>query len=273
MVEFNWPQCLKSFGRRIKHPEPGPAEQSAAGDSPSLPRIGGMATMPSRWKSFRIALPHILNQVDRLYLYLDKYTHIPAEIIAEKKIIPVLPETAEKSLTTSGKFACFKTITEPFLFFGFDDDIIYPQGYVNHMAAALYRHNYRALVGIHANVYPIPCPSYVRKRKVLHFKESLPMDCVVDELGTGTVAFHSRCISINPDAWVLNRHADLMLMIEGLRQEVPRIAVRRPWRFLRPIKECQKDSVYVDVRSNDRVETKILQKAMEEYPGRWCMSD
>jgi hypothetical protein len=273
MVEFNWPQWMKSFGRKEKCRGPDPAEQSAAGDSPSLPRIGGMATMPSRWKSLRIALPHILNQVDRLYLYLDKYSAIPDEITAEKKIIPLLPGADEKSLTTSGKFACLKIIPEPFLFFGFDDDIIYPPGYVNHMASALFRHNYRTLVGIHANIYPIPCSSYVRKRKVLHFKESLRMDCVVDELGTGTVAFHSRCISMDPDTWVLNRHADLMLMIEALRQQVPRIAVRRPWRFLRPIKECQRDSVYVAVRSNDSVETRLLQKAMADYPGRWCMSD
>jgi len=270
MVEFNWPHWLS---RKGKYQKPAPAEQSAAGDSPSLPRIGGMATMPSRWKSFKIALPHILTQVDHLYLYLDKYTHIPAEITTEKKIISLLPEADEKSLTASGKFACFNIITEPFLFFGFDDDIIYPPGYVNHMAAALFRHNYRALVGIHANIYKIPCTSYVRKRKVLHFKESLRMDCVVDELGTGTVAFHSQCISIDPNAWVLNRHADLMLMITCLSQQIPRIAVRRPWRFLRPIKECQKDSVYVEVRSNDSVETGLLQKAMADYPGRWCRSD
>ncbi len=273
MIEFNWLHRLRLLGRTGKYLKPAPAQQSVAGDSISLPRIGGMATMPSRWKSFKKALPHILNQIDRLYLYLDKYSRVPAEITAEKKIIPLLPDMNETSLTTSGKFACFKIITEPYLFFGFDDDIIYPQGYVNHMAAALFRHNCRALVGIHANIYPIPCSSYVRKRKVLHFKESLRMDCVVDELGTGTVAFHSQCISIHPDAWTLNKQADLMLMIECLRQEVPRIAVRRPWRFLRPIKECQKDSVYVEVRSNDSVETKLLQEAMKEYPGRWCLSD
>lgn len=270
MIECNWPHWLS---RKGKYQKSAPAKQSAAGDSPSLPRIGGMATMPSRWKSFKIALPHILNQVDRIYLYLDKYTHIPAEITAEKKIIPLLPGTDEKSLTTSGKFACVKIMTEPFLFFGFDDDIIYPPGYVDHMAAALFRHNYRALVGIHANIYPIPCTSYVRKRKVLHFKESLRMDCVVDELGTGTLAFHSQCISIDPDTWTLNKQADLMLMIECLRQQIPRIAVRRPWRFLRPIKECQSDSIYMEVRASDSVETRVLQQAMADYPGRWCRSD
>ncbi len=249
-------------------------EKSASGETKgTLLRIGGMATMPSRWKSFKIALTPILKQVDQLYLYLDKYTHIPAEISAERKIIPLLPQEGEKHLCAAGKFACLNIVSKPFLYFGFDDDIIYPATYVDHLAAALHRLHYRALVGIHGSIYAMPCTSYVRKRRVLHFKKALSLDCVVDELGSGTLAFHSNCINIDPGEWICRTNVDLMVMLDAIRQEVPRIAVRRPWRFLKPIKQCQKDSIYRALRTDDRFPTRILQAAMADYPGRWCLSD
>ena len=43
----------------------------------NLPIIGGMATMPSREENLKEVLPEILNQVDFLYIYLDKYEYIP----------------------------------------------------------------------------------------------------------------------------------------------------------------------------------------------------
>jgi hypothetical protein len=163
-------------------------------------------------------------------------------------------------------------IGEPCLFFGFDDDIFYSSNYVSHLDAALRRYRYRAIVGIHACIYSIPLRSYVRDRIVNHFTRESPVDCLVDEIGTGTIAFHSGCIKIEPHRWEHHNMDDLTVMIDAVRQGVLRIAVRRPANFLQPIFENQDDSIYTRSLADNSVETRLLQEAMTEYPDFWCMS-
>jgi hypothetical protein len=249
-------------------------ESTAFGTLPSaLKRIGGMATMPTRLESCRIAMPSILAQVDRLYLYLDGYPSVPDEFAREPKIVPLLPGDGETSLRGAGKLVGLRAFGEPCLYFCFDDDIVYPPNYVEHMAAALRRHHYRAIVGLHASVYKVPVRSYVRDRQVLHFSAASHFDYVVDELGTGTAALHSSCIRIAPRRWGHHNMCDLMLMIESIRQGVPRISIRRPDRFLLPIEQSQDDSLYRRTLVDDSIQSRLLRATFERYPDRWCMSD
>lgn len=74
--------------------------------------------MPSRTDSFRVALPHILPQVDRLFLYLDKYEDIPEEIASNPKIVSVLGGVDGKSLGSCGKLSALTLHPEPCLFLG-----------------------------------------------------------------------------------------------------------------------------------------------------------
>lgn len=236
-----------------------------------LPRIGGMATMPSRINSLRVALPQILSQIDVLHLYFDKYNEVPPEFASNPKIISLLPEE-DQNLGCAGKFQGLKIYSEPCLYFCFDDDIIYPIGYVKHLEIALRRHHYRALVGVHGCVYKFPITSYVRDRSILHFRAGLNFEVLVDELGTGTLAFHSRCIQINHDRWLYPNKSDLNIMLEAVRQKVPRICVRRGPNYLQPIAEGQPDSLFRQSLNNDSTETAMLQAAMIDYPDSWSLS-
>jgi len=238
-----------------------------------MPRIGGMATMPTRLASCRQALPSILAQIDRLYLHLDKYEEVPPEFAAEPKIVPLLPQKGERSLGDSGKLLGLKAFPEPCLYFCFDDDLFYPEHYVDHMVAALRRHRFEVVVGLHAAVYHATIESYVRSRQDHHYAHDLLHDIVVDELGTGTVAFHSRCLDLDPRQWAYANMTDLVMAIEAVRQGVARIAVRRPPHFLRPIERRQADSIYLQTLADDSVQTQLLKAAMAHYPGRWCLSD
>ncbi len=238
-----------------------------------LPRIGGLATMPSRIESCRQALPHILSQVDRLYVYLDQYDCVPDLFASDSRMVAILPASPAESLRGAGKFCGLSREAGDCLYFCFDDDIVYGAGYVEHMAAALRRHHYRAIVGIHGCVYRVPVASYTRDRQVLHFGKGLALDCHVDELGSGTMAMHSGLLRLDPWRWPHRNKIDLTLMIEGVARGIPRIAVRRSAGLLRPIAQNQADSLYRQSLADDSVETALLQQAMRSYPGRWCLSD
>jgi hypothetical protein len=63
---------------------------------------------------------------------------------------------------------------------------------------------------------------------------------------------------------------DLMVALDAVRQEVPRVVLRRPLHYLRPIAENQDDSIYRRLLRDDTVETALLRDAVACYPGRWC---
>ncbi len=263
------PQDMAPLGMAPQGMEP-----LAFGTLPSrLPRIGGMATMPSRHQSLLLALPHILPQLDRLYLYLDQHSEVPAALAGHPKLVPLLPSAEERPLRGSGKFLGLLHHPAPCLYFGFDDDIIYGDGYVSTLVAALRRHQYRSLVGLHAAALRVPCASYIRGKAVTNFADAVPCDSYMDELGTGTMGFHSRCIRLNPRHWAHNHMDDLMVMLAALHQGVPRVMVRREAGLARPIEENQADSIFTRTMQDDSEQTRLVQAAMAHYPGAWCLGD
>ena len=234
-------------------------------------RIGGMATMPSRAHTARAAVEAVLPQLDRLYLYLDRHAAVPEWLPQSPKVVPLLP-ARHGSVAGDGKFLGLELHAEPCLFFCFDDDILYPPDYVEWMAAALRRHAFRAVVGVHGQVFRAPHLSYLRDHFVMHFGAACPLDSHVDELGTGTIAFYSEGVRLHPRRWLHHDMADLMVAIEAVRQEVPRIAVRRPKDFLRPLEENQADSIYRKLQGDDRRQTAIMRAALAAFPLAWQQS-
>jgi hypothetical protein len=235
-----------------------------------LPRVGGLATMPSRHESLMQALPYILPQIDRLYLYLDQHTEVPKDLLDQPKIVPILPEG--KNLGSDGKFMGLKRETQPCLYFCFDDDIIYPPDYATRLMALLRRMNFAVVVGVHGNVFPSRIQSYTKSRSMVHFAGGLQLDALVDELGSGTLAFYSECIQIDPEIWAQPNLTDLMFMLEAIRQHVPRLCMRREPGYLRPIAEQQADSLHVKTLQDDTVQTQLLLAAIKAYPQSWCHS-
>lgn len=233
-----------------------------------LLRIGGMATMPTRAHTLLKAMETILPQVDRLYLFLDKYEDVPATLPADPKLVPLLPARFGP-LAAEGKFLGLELLTEPGLYFCFDDDIYYPPIYVKSMTLALRRHHFRALVGVHGTVFRPPHQSYLRDRRTLHFHAGRSLDCHVDELGTGTLAFHTGCVQLKPRTWLHHGMADLMVAIEAVQQRIPRIAVRRPASFLRAIEQNQSDSLWRGLQKDDHRQTAIMRAALAAFPLDW----
>jgi hypothetical protein len=240
----------------------------------TLPRIGGMASIPSRADDLERVLARIVPQVERLYLFLHGHDAIPAAA-RHSRIVPVLAP-ADTPFRASGKFYGLLQQKGPCLYFCFDDDILYPRDYVGRMTAAICRYGGRALVGVHGSDYPGAGTSYARDRKTRPFAKRLLIDRAVDELGCGTVAFPSELLSIDPRRWPHGDMDDLMLAIEAERNGINRIAIRRHRRWLVPIRQGQPDSLWLRTLADDSrqseelVELKVLMGRIDrrEVPAR-----
>jgi hypothetical protein len=218
--------------------------------------VAGMATMPSRSATFPMAFSSIVGQVDRLYLYLDGHSEVPAVARNDPRVIPIFSRD-EPGLAGNGKFLGLIREQQPCFYIGVDDDIIYPRNYVARLAAALAAHGSRAVVGVHGATLNRPLCSYLRDRKVLHFSNELESAQAVDVLGTGTIMFDTAILKFDARRWSQLGMADLRMAIEAWKIGLPMICVARPKGFLLPLEEGQSDSIFAASKRNDSGKTSL----------------
>lgn len=221
------------------------------------PRIGSLATMPTRAESFARALPAIAPQVDRLFVYLDGFAEVPDILRAYGNVIPLLAHE-HGSLHQSGRFLPLTMLREPCVFVVFDDDIQYPANYVSEIAGGLAACGGRAVVGYHANVFVPPYRSYVKDRRCHHFASGVALRQRAHTVGCGTSAFDSAQLRFDPRTWPRSSPNDLMLAIEAERRGLPRIVLPRAAGWLEPIAELQPDSVFAGALRDERAQSRLL---------------
>jgi hypothetical protein len=127
----------------------------------------------------------------------------------------------------------------------------------------------KAVVGFQASLFSTPHLSYARDRSILHFGRMNYVDHSVDELGTGTIGFCTEYLKFHPRDWPYHDMADLMVAIEAVKQQVPKIVIRRPDSFLKPLEENQADSIQSRLVKDDTRQTAIMRNALERYPMAW----
>lgn len=191
----------------------------------SLPRIGGIASIPSRVDTLPRVLASIVPQVERLHLFLHGYDAIP-EAARHARVVAVLAPR-DTPWRASGRLHGLAAESRPCLYFTFDDDIVYPDDYVERLARALVRHEGNAVVGFHAHNYRPPYESYIRDRQRFPFVKRKLFEAQVDELGAGTLAFVSSRLPMDPRRWKYGDLDDIMIAQEAERAGLRRIALAR----------------------------------------------
>jgi len=229
--------------------------------------IAGMATMPSRGQTMATVLRSIVPQVDRLYLYLDGHSEVPAAAQGEPRIVSVLSRD-RPGLHGNGKFLPLSLESASFDFVGVDDDIAYPSDYVASLRAGRRKQPKGAVVGYHGMIFARPMVGYRQGRKVFHFKKGLDAPRVVDALGTGTVMFSTGHLRFDVDTWPYVNCADICLALEAAKAKVPLICLKRDAAFLRSLEGNQPDSCYSALKRDDSRHTLLAQHLIAMDGGR-----
>ena len=116
----------------------------------SLSAIAGMATITSRQDIAPLAIASILPQVDRLWLYLDRFDGVPD--FARQDKIRVLRSQECGSYFGTGKFIGALRENRPCVYICCDDDIAYPPDYADRMKRELLRTQKAKMIGVHGLV-------------------------------------------------------------------------------------------------------------------------
>lgn len=201
--------------------------------APVAPRVhASLCSIPDRLDTLRGTIRSLEHQVDAIHLYLDKYDSVPEDLQQHPKVRIRRSQDEKADHRDNGKFLPFdalKASGDPFYFFTCDDDIVYPHDYVHTLVGALRAHDHRVVAGVHGVIIEEQPRAYFRRRFGYHFAlDGLDTPRLVNNLGTGTAAFHSDLFdAVDPGAWPRGGMVDIYFSLLCRRREVPMLCLPR----------------------------------------------
>jgi hypothetical protein len=194
--------------------------------------IIGMATLGTR-SSINKALQSLNNQTvrpDAIHVYNNS----------------IMPE----DFSDLGKFYFLHLYDEPIYYLTVDDDIEYPEDYIQKMVEAI--DSYKCIITHHGRILNGPDRPYFKGHQAFRFNADQPHNCEIDVAGTGVTGF--RTDLFNPDyIYRINRKrmGDLVFSLAA-REAGQTIRVdQHKLGWLKPIDQNQDDSCYQTGKQDD----------------------
>jgi len=187
----------------------------------------GIASIPQRANNLYLTVQSLLPQVDELHVCLNDYDFTP-DILRHPK---VTVRHMDNQLGDGGKF--LGAIGYEGYYFGCDDDLVYPKGYIDYLIGKIDKYN--GLISLLGKVYgKREIESYRRGyTEVFRALGTIEHDVFVDIVGSGACGFHTRDLRVNPWLWKRKNIADLWLSKDAFDQNIPLIAVAHKNNYLK----------------------------------------
>lgn len=229
----------------------------------------GIATMPGRESGLSIVLDSLCPQVDEVYVYLNGFDVPPDCVFAHDNVHAFVgPDVGDR-----GKFRFVDGYSGYFI--SVDDDIAYPDFYVQTLIDGIERYGRRAAVGWHGSILLDGFSDYydAKSRRVLTFGSERGADTQVHVLGTGCTAFHTDTIRVSYGDFLKPNMADIFFALEGQRQQVPFmvLAHRKGWATPIEFKSSPSISGESMKSSGSRIDVRATTNALVKTQGKWKM--
>jgi hypothetical protein len=222
--------------------------------------IGGLATMPSRRDTAALAIKSILPNVDRLYVYLDRFTTVPSYVVHPK--IVILKSQDFGAIGANGKLLGLAMAGPDDFYVCFDDDNFYPRDFCLRLRLMLLALNRSAAVGIHGSLLPDDFVSFSRQRTIFHFASRKICPRRVDVLATNGCMFRVGEIQFDVLRWPEINMVDLNFALESARRHVESWILPKCRHWVRPLKECQEDSIFMSLEKDDSRQTELAHQLL-----------
>jgi len=204
-------------------------------------KIAFIASVKEREQQLKIVINSIYDQVDLIHLVLNWYQEIPDWIKEKGKIFPHLnpqntnahdsiwiyleAENAVGRIEHTGRY-----------YFTMDDDLLYPQNYIDKLIACIEKNERRAVITVHGSIIKRLFKNYFQSRRTFGFSDALDEDIVVSTAGVGTTAFHSSTIKPTLQNFPFPFARDLWASILCAKHKVPIVTIQRPYGWIVPLK-------------------------------------
>jgi hypothetical protein len=234
--------------------------------NPTFPVVASVCSIPERRELFERMLASLAPQVDELHVYLDRYDTVPDFVSNSHPKLSVHLSRDLPGLRDNGKFVPLLDREDECYFFMVDDDIEYPPDYVNALVKKIEYYGRLAVVGVHGvQITEQPTGYFSSFRRVHWFIRELEQDKLVNNLGTGTVAFHSgSLIGLDYRSFSESGMADLYLAVLCKIRGVPMVALARPENWLvqleEPVAENGVQNLFIEGSQNDMKQSNLIRE-------------
>lgn len=199
--------------------------------------VVAMATFPPRREGLLKVVNQILPQCDRLCLYLNGYTEVPAELPVSDKLEIILagPNCEAPDKGSQGKLHWLDKYNDCY-YLTIDDDIIYPHDYVKYMVSRLEHYQGKAIVGLHGcfvrfSVVPGRGPRI--SRQLFPYNKACNRDACMHGVGMGLAACVPSTIGLTSAVVSGDIHSgddeDIAIWAQRNRIPVIKLATRKDW--------------------------------------------
>lgn len=222
------------------------------------PVVCGIASIKSRETILEKTVNSLIEQVDKLYIYLNDYETVPKFLENNPKIKYFMGKVY-KDRGDTGKFFALKDVTEGY-YFSADDDIIYPENYVEKTIEFLKKNDDKVIATYHGAILKKGIlENYYRDRKQVHYAHFQRNPLVVDIGGTGVMAFNVKTFKPDIEKFLYPNMADVWVGIQAKDNNIPIVCAPRPLNWIKA-EELPPDQTIYGSKKNHDLQTDMLNK-------------
>ncbi len=223
----------------------------------------GMASIKSREHILQKVINSLINQVDSIHVYLNDYDKVPQFLQNNSKITFYLGKIY-KDRGDTGKFFAISKVEEGY-FFSCDDDLIYPEDYVEHTVEILKSFKNRVIVTYHGVLLNDgQLRSYYHDRKQIHYSRFQRISIPIHIGGTGVMAFHVKTFKPDTTLFLYPNMADIWVGLQAQEKRISMICAPRPMNWIKAEPLPLSETIYGSKKNHD-IQTQVLNEWKETH--------
>ena len=228
-----------------------------------------MATYPGGFHTVKDAIESLLNQtkkIDKLILHVNG-NEAPKKLPRDSRLEVKLSKSNDAD---NGKFK-YMSEYEGY-FFTVDDDICYPNNYVEKMISYVDAYERKSIIGVHGATFPVG-PSITRwseyreLRRTHVFTNPSATFTQVNCLGTGTIAFHSQIGIPNYENLDTLRMVDLHIAVWAQENSIAMYSCPRNVNWLIEFEVDHETRIWAQANTETQLQAEMIQ-TLNKVP-RW----
>lgn len=141
-----------------------------------------------------------------------------------------------------------------------DDDLIYPEGYVDYMVSKCIEHGNKKIITLHGRSFSsFPIVSYYKSASERYAcLENVKNDVIVQFGGTGVMCFHTSLLKVSIDEFLYPNMADIWIGKFAKQRNIPILCLQHSKGYIGYIH--QNTTIFNEHSTNDRVQTFVVNK-------------
>ncbi|QDI92864.1 glycosyltransferase [Salicibibacter halophilus] len=193
----------------------------------------GMATVPSRFHQLQMIVPSLLKQCDKMFIHVNGASDCPTFLKKEKKI-----RLTFSNRNKGGQMALRGVPQTSGYYFCVDDDLLYPDDYVDKMITFMKKYDDQVIACVHGSNFNAYAPVrnvFKNKTEVYVSYKGLTVPRRVMIPGVGTACMHTKSFSISPMDFAHKNMRDAVVACKAAKEGISVVAIDRGENWIKKI--------------------------------------